>query len=402
MVVLFIKLSNYPPFLSDLFACCFVAMSHPEVAFKPSTNGLPIDSQEDAASLTAWVSFLEEYARGSGPPNPERPPLTPAQLSRLNAVIRSEQLPEFEDAPLYSSTTVTPELASIVRDFYCDNGYLPPPRAPWEASRERCILEYDLYSQRQTENIQSIIDLAAAYFPGALTTFTLFRDRVQTHFSLSGPPDVIDRFKLHVGLRVPSEESLCGHTVLSDRRLMFIPDFQADWRYRLNPFGLAGFKSFIGVPVALELDLLPHDHSQSDKFGPKRGRIAIGTINICFTRDKVLEISDAQRKVASRLASILETQLRATWEGDRRRRDARARTELSNFIEEAAIGDVAGTSKEDGEVAKQAAYRQGDMGDRRDLHILDLVQSLATKVNTIVSEAGTVDVFDLRAVSPMP
>ena len=100
-------------------------------------------------------------------------------------------------------------------------------------------------------------DLTAAYFPDALITFSLFRDRVQTHFALSGPNQLIDRFQLHVGLRIPAEDRFCGHAVLQDREMLFVPDLEADWRYKRNPFGLAGFKSFVGVPVALELDLTP-------------------------------------------------------------------------------------------------------------------------------------------------
>lgn len=373
-------------------------MIESDASSNPSVSIQPNDIDEDNASLAAWTSFLEEYARGVGPPNPARPPLTPAQLSRLDQVIKSRTTPSFEDAPLYSSTTVTPELASKVRDFYCDNGYLPPPRAPWEASRERCIQEYDLYSKKQIENVQSVTDLASAYFPNALLTFTLFRDRIQTHFALSGPQEIIDDFKLHVGLRVPSEDSLCGHTVLLDRGLMFIPDFHADWRYKLNPFGLAGFKSFMGVPVALELDPLPHDASQSESVGPTRGKIAIGTLNICFTREMILEISPTQRLVAVRLASMLETQLRATWEGDRRRRDARARTELSNFIEEAMIGDVAGIAVGQN-VKRRHSDHNFDQENPGEPYTSDLVQSLARKVSTIIVEADTVDVFDLRAVS---
>jgi len=346
---------------------------------------------DDATSLTAWTSFLQEYARGDGPANPPRPPLTPALLKRFEAVVNSRSPVNFEDAPLYTSTTVTPELARIIRDFYCDNGYLPPPRAPWEESRERCIQEHDLYSEKQHKHIQNVTDILSAFFPDALITFSLFQDRIQTHFALSGPEEIIKGFKLHVGLRIPAEDSLCGHAVLLDRTMLFVPDLEADWRYRRNPFGVAGFKSFVGVPVALELDPLQDDVPMVDYMGPRRGRIAIGTINICFTKQKVSELSPAQHLVVDKMASMLEAQLRSTWEGDHRRRDGRARTELSKYIGETKFVEA---SRTPGTINHQI-YDEF----RRELMTCDLIKSLAEKVSTIISEADTVDVFDIRAVS---
>jgi len=345
----------------------------------------------DDASLADWTAFLQDYARGDGPANPVRPPLTPAHLKRLTITSKSDAPVNFEDAPLYSSTSVTPELARTIRDFYCDNGYLPPPRAPWEESRERCILEYDLYSQKQSDHVQSVTDVISAYFPDALVTFSLFRDRIQTHFALSGPKEVIDGFKLHVGLRIPAEDSLCGHAVLLDKRMLFIPDLQADWRYTRNPFGVAGFKSFIGVPVALELDPLQGDVRASQHDGPRRGRIAIGTLNICFTSENIRELSPAQKLVVDRMTSMLEAQLRSTWEGARRSRSGRAATEFTNFIREV---------QSDG--AERSGDRTGyeeDGESRRDRDMLDLIKSLTKKVGSIISEADTVDVLDIRAVS---
>ena len=346
---------------------------------------------DDATSLTAWTSFLQEYARGDGPANPHRPPLTSALSQRLESIIKSDSAVNFEDAPLYSSTTVTPELARIIRDFYCDNGYLPPPRAPWEESRERCIQEHDLYSTKQHKHIQNVTDILSAYFPDTLITFSLFQDRIQTHFALSGPEEIIEMYKLHVGLRIPAEDSLCGHAVLLDRRMLFVPDLEADWRYRRNPFGVAGFKSFLGVPVALELDPLRDDVPVVYHMGPRRGRIAIGTLNICFTRQKVSELSPTQQLVVDKMASMLEAQLRSTWEGDRRRREGRARTEISKYITETKFEE---TSRTPGNFNPQI-YDEF----RREVNTCDLIKSLVQKVSTIISEADTVDVIDIRAVS---
>ena len=382
----------YPPILLLLYIYPgrMLALSPDEASNSPTTGDQVVET-DDATSLTAWTSFLQEYARGDGPANPTRPPLTSDLLHRLEAVIKSKPPINFEEAPLYTSTTVTPELARIIRDFYCDNGYLPPPRAPWEESRERCIQEHDLYSEKQHKHIQNVTDILSAFFPDALITFSLFQDRVQTHFALSGPEEVIRGFKLHVGLRIPAEDSLCGHAVLLDRTMLFVPDLEADWRYKRNPFGVAGFKSFIGVPVALELDPLQDDVPMLDYMGPRRGRIAIGTINICFTKQKVSELSPAQHLVVDKMASMLEAQLRSTWEGDHRRRDGRARTELSKYIGETKFVEA---SRTPGTINHQI-YDEF----RRELMTCDLIKSLAEKVSTIISEADTVDVFDIRAVS---
>jgi hypothetical protein len=66
--------------------------------------------EQDEASLTAWTTFLRDYAKGIGQRYPTRPPLSPAQLYRLGSVSdHSDKSAQFEDAPLYSSTTVTPD-----------------------------------------------------------------------------------------------------------------------------------------------------------------------------------------------------------------------------------------------------------------------------------------------------
>jgi hypothetical protein len=176
--------------------------------------------------------------------------------------------------------------------------------------------------------------------------------------------------------------------------MLFIPDLQADWRYRFNPFALAGFKSFVGVPVTLERDPLADETQSSELVEDGRTRIGIGTLNICFTRKHVTELDDTQQMVVNRLASMLETQIRATWEGDRRRRDARARAELSSFIEEAMIGDVVTRG---GSGDEKASFKRPSR--RRQTSATDLAQSVAGRVRKIVREADTVHVYDIRAVS---
>jgi hypothetical protein len=52
-----------------------------------------------------------------------------------------------------------------------------------------------------------------------------------TQFALSGPAAYIKAFQLAERARIPSEDSPCGHAVLSDKELLFIADGRTDWRY---------------------------------------------------------------------------------------------------------------------------------------------------------------------------
>lgn len=144
--------------------------------------------------------------------------------------------------------------------------------------------------------------------------------------------------------------------------------------------------------------ILPRLEPASGHVYPGNGRIAIGTLNICFTQDKLPQLSSSQQLVVNRLASMLETQLRATWEGDRRKRDARAREELSNYCEEAMIGNVTRESGLDIDELR-SSEPVSSTASRGQRIIKDLVPSLAGKVHKIITEADTVNVFDIRAVS---
>lgn len=369
--------------------------------FTPDAPDSPSDS------LEAWTKFLTAYANGKTDAYPTRPPLSPHLQERLNAAVYKPRIWPYGDAPLYDSTTIEPELANTIREFYCDHAYLPPPRAPLESQRNQCIREYDIFSDKQIASIQQATDLLAAVFPDTLVTFSLFQDRIQTHFALSGPTELIEGYQLSRGLRVPSEDSLCGHAVLLDRKMMFIPDLQADWRFQLNPFAMAGFKSFVGYPVSLEVDPLLAE--QRDREGSTLDpeiqletnidacRMGVGTINICFVKQHQTELSESQKLIINRVGSMLETQLRASWEGDQRRRDIRARSALSDYIEEALVensghdpviplGRPSPDPGSDGISAARAA-------------LTILAESAAKKITRIVKEADSVSVWDLRAVS---
>jgi hypothetical protein len=288
-----------------------------------------VDSTSDSQSLDAWFDFLSSYSNGdfSHDGTPAMPSLTPILLARMEdhpplPSSFNDQL----DTPAYSSTTITREMASQIREFYVKYHYLPPPRTSKETLREQVIAEYDLFSPAQIQNVQASLDLLAAFFPRVLVTFSLFRNRAQHHFAVSGPEELIHRFEIVHHGRIPAEQSLCGHAILLPGKQMFIPTLQGDWRYRANPFRLAGFKSYIGSAVTLDL----HPERPQSK-----EEIAIGTLNVCFTRSETSTLTAEQSAVVRHITGMLQTQLKATWEGHRRSREARANLAISGFIDDA-------------------------------------------------------------------
>lgn len=332
----------------------------------------PVNVEEDTASVIQWQRFLEDYGKGafSSIETPPLPPI-PSHLNVPSAEITIAPKPwAFETSPLYTADEISLDQARKIRDYYCEHGYLPPPRSPFEASRHACIAEYDLYSPKQLANIQAATDLVAEYFQGTVCTFSLFHDHIQKHFTLSGSPELIAFYALEAGMRIPAEDSLCGHAVLFERSIFYVSDLKNDWRYFSNPFVQAGFKSFIGSAVSLQLDPLNQ--------GAKGPRIGVGTLNICFIEEPLRTLSPSQRKVVAHITSMLETQLRATWEGDQRTKEGRARMALSDFIED---------SLEDN--------KQGEGPMKR---IERLGQSAVDRIASVLPDLNDVVVLDTSAV----
>jgi hypothetical protein len=187
---------------------------------------------DDELSLAEWTAFLSAYADGTWPVGevPPRPALPPGMIERLASPLIGQYGADNPEQPLYASTTITPAVAREIRDFYSRHSYLPPPRSPMEGMREACIEEYELYGPKQLGNVQAATEVIAAFFPGTLCTFSLFHNRIQTHFALAGDPMLIERYQLTTGLRIPAEDSLCGHAVLLDTSIMFVPDLDGALR----------------------------------------------------------------------------------------------------------------------------------------------------------------------------
>jgi hypothetical protein len=315
-----------------------MAISHPDVKAgtgprDASGNPSPSDSLSQSHVHASWADFLSRYARGEFPSDsvPPLPPLPSPPPEHVRP--SSEPLDHLFEAPTYDTIDITPSIAERVGEFYCKHAFLPPPRAPSEAVRERVILEYDLYSQEQIDNIQSATDLVQAYF-GGLCTFTLFRDNVQVLMAVSGDSAVIEAVGLHSGKRLLPETSLCGHQVLFRRRSMYVPDLASDWRTAGNPYAdaLKGVKSYLGAAVFLPVDPVQSPPSISNaaawpaKEDPEMevSGVSVGVINLMHLDEYLPPPTPSQEKVLHHVTRMLETQLRATWEGHARTKEAKA------------------------------------------------------------------------------
>ena len=309
------------------------------------------EDERDDVSVQKWLDFLSSCARGIPPydQTPERPPLPRRLVRQVREIVitdpekHEDELDADEDqeegaegrrdddgrtaAPDFDWQDLDLDLARRIRDFYCDQGYLPSPRTSEENLREQILVEYDLHSEKQIRNFQASIDLVSAFFPGTLCAFTLFRDRREHHYALSGPSEIKRAFKR---AKFPAGQSLSGH--FQDDQL-FLADLQQDWRFLHHPLRRLGIKSFLGRTVKLELDLDPIPGSSSSE--ERKVSLGIGTLNVYFVHGKVDHLTEEQSTVMRHVTSMLQTQLRATWEGHRRSREAKANTAISGFIDDA-------------------------------------------------------------------
>ena len=297
----------------------------------------------DEQSLTAWTEFLKAYAESSLRP-PVQPPLLTEELQRKLDRDEPESSSSSSGEPggkplntaIYQSGRIDTETARRVRGFYCEHRFLPPPRSSKEALRLRVLADYDISGEEQMRNLQDSTELIAAFFPGVLCTFSLFKGDEQYHYAVSGPEWIKAKYNVYVGVRIPSEDSLCGHAVLGKGGEPVCQVLEGDWRYKRNPFKMAGFKSYAASVVRLPLDPEATGTTGQDS---QDEHIGIGTINLCFVDSVPRDLTDAQKNVVTRVSRNLSTQLRATWEGHRRTKVARVQRGLSDYIR-----DVLGTA----------------------------------------------------------
>jgi hypothetical protein len=289
--------------------------------------GPEADADADERNLERWRGFLYSYAHGEF--SSTAPPLSPSSTRRNPDSGTSngdyQQLGIDLEHPLYNTVEITTDVAKRVRGFYEKTSVLPPPRAPLEPLREQVILEYDLYSDSQTQNFQSATDLVQAFF-GGICTFTIFRSNIQELRAASGPPEVLNNLGLVAGSRLLPETSLCGHCVLQTEGCFYIPDLANDWRYTGNPYAdeIKGIKSYVGRTVSLSVD--PSQPTEIDK-------VPVGVINLMHLDTHLPPLTAYQQKVLEHIQRMLETQLNATWQGHARSKEAQARRAVSKLLE---------------------------------------------------------------------
>ncbi|KAL7419438.1 hypothetical protein Q5752_006276 [Cryptotrichosporon argae] len=349
----------------------------------------------DDASVEAWTSFLSDYARGQFSPDEVPAPPTPTAFRPQAAS------PDYAaDCPVYYAVDIDGEAARRVQRFYVRNGFLPPPRAPLEPVRERIILEYDLYSREQVGNIESAVDLVQAVF-GGLCTFTLFRDNVQVLMAVCGDPDVVKAVGLAPGNRLLPETSLCGHQILFDRAELHIPNLATDWRYAGNPYceASAGIKSYYGSTVYLPIDPSePAGDPRAPLDGPSK-HVGVGVINIMHLEAPIVAVTAEQRRVLRHTTRMLETNLRATWEGHMRTKQAKAQRAVYDFIEyrlaawRSSAAELAG-SRRGSEDSQSASAEQAVLASADPL--VTGAQDVCERIRSSLSEADLVAIVDTR------
>ncbi|KAJ6595732.1 hypothetical protein DFH09DRAFT_1135444 [Mycena vulgaris] len=279
----------------------------------------PSAEENSDLAVAKWTHFLQEYAKGN-----EQPP--PPRLGSTNPATstKSGELPSFE-VPLYPPGEISPETARNIAEFYDAHGFLPPPRADEETVRLQTIQEYNLFREDQVDNFHRSTSLVNAFFDFApVCTLSLFHNDVQVVVSKAGD------FPVTLGEGLVTETSICGHAVLKrNGETTELNELAGDWRFAGNPWSVDsnGVKGYVGVPIRLEVD--PSNPNDSDK-------VTVGVMALMSNRS-FPKLTTVQLKVLTDLCTMLSAQLRSTWEGWRRGREARLRNAVSTFLETALV-----------------------------------------------------------------
>ncbi|KAJ7664316.1 hypothetical protein B0H17DRAFT_1091963 [Mycena rosella] len=272
-------------------------------------------SAEEDPALAKWTHFLQEYAKGN-----EQPPPPLLRSTRP----KPSQLPSFE-VPLYPPGAISPETAQTIAEFYDEHGFLPPPRADEETVRLQTINEYNLFREDQAENFHRSTSVVNTFFDFApICTISLFHNDVQVVVSKAGD------FPVELGEGLVTETSICGHAVLKKNgETTELNELAGDWRFAGNPWSLTsnGVKGYVGVPITLEVD--PANPLDSE-------RVTVGVMALMSNRP-FPKLTAIQLKVLSDLCMMLSVQLRSTWEGWRRGKEARLRNAVTLFLETALV-----------------------------------------------------------------
>ena len=349
-----------------------------------------VDAADEQRSIEGWAGFLSSYSRGEFPAKdyPPLPPLPPQHP------VTAPVIPDVDD--LYPSTVINKTVAQNVRHYVSVHSYFPPPRAADERLREQCIQEYDLLGDAQRSNVKQAVDLLAAFFPDTVCTFTIFNGSKQLFVAVAGDQAVRDEFGLYDDFAVRSDLGLCGHCVLVKEQLMFVPSLKDDWRFNGNPYTQAGIQSYIGAPITLPVDALATTVDASTREDGREERVGIGALNVLFVKKPLEEMSDTQTKVVRNIARMMETHLRATWDGARRTIEAKYRRAVADMIEEAFVGTVSPPSALAAPVA--STLIEGTVGTitRSIASLPALARTAAEKIMALVPQLDSVVILDTR------
>jgi hypothetical protein len=274
-------------------------------------------------------------------------------------------------------------------------------------------MEYDLYSEKQASNVQAATDLVQAFF-GGIVTFTLFKHSQQELIAISGPKDVVDAVGLFVGKRLLPETSLCGHAILFPKDMLYIPDLARDWRYTGNPYAdeLKGVKSYLSSVVSLNVD--PAALEEEERTVP------VGVINLMHLDEHLPPLTPKQEKVIKHITDMLETQLRATWEGHHRTSEAKKKNALTEYLEDTLVQplegmDTFGTSaipeSPESTVRPDPLARMGSSSSGRKASTVGTeaalvgaggvpycAQMAASKIRAVLGEVDTLAIIDVRGL----
>ena len=181
----------------------------------------------------------------------------------------------------------------------------------------------------QLQNLSIAVDLLAAYFPHTVCVFTLMSHEESTGRDVvAGEEGAVKRYRSISEDAATPGDMLYSHAILQEPDTVFHPDLKTDWRYSANPTVLKGLTSYLGVPVTLEVD--PSDPNSRSA---TPARINIGTLNVYSTQPEPLLLSPTQTTVISHIVHVLESQLRATWEGNNRTIESKRRRIISEYMD---------------------------------------------------------------------
>lgn len=114
-------------------------------------------------------------------------------------------------------------------------------------------------------------------------------------------------------------------------------------------------------------------------------RVHIGSLNLCSLDDRLETFTMQQESVLRHITAMLPTQLRATWEGQGRTREVKARRALSEFIE-----DTLSHNALDGPRGRRLLNEPEEV---------EAIRNAATKILGVIDDMVVTAIVDVRAVS---